>query len=126
MGPSPLKPKEERPDGIQKKITELEKVSQACVSTVGERVHAYWMMSEDLGKQVFHISDKFDSLLRTVYEIEDENKKIMEVMKKQQTEIVELTTCFAFIAHVCTLKIETKKDEEDTQEEEKTPATKKE
>ena len=84
------------------------------------------MMSKDLGKQVSHISDRFDSLLRTVYEIADENKKILEVMKKQQSEIVELTTRFAFIAHVCTLKIETKKDEEDTQDEEKTPAAKEE
>ena len=103
MGPSPLKPKEERPNGIQEKIVELEKVSQACVSTVGDGVDAYWMMSKDLGKQVSHINDMFDSLLRTIYEIEDENKKIMEVMKKQQFEIVELTTPFALVAHVCTL-----------------------
>ena len=42
-------------------------------------------MIKDLGKQVYHINDRFDSLLRTVYEIADENKKILEVMKKQQT-----------------------------------------
>ena len=85
LGPSPLKPKEECPDGIKEKINELEKVSQACVSTVREGFDAYWMMSKDLGKQVSHISDRFVSLLRTVYEIADENKKILEVMKKQQT-----------------------------------------
>ena len=83
-------------------------------------------MSKDLGKQVSHISDRFDSLLRTDYEIADENKKILEVMKKQQTEIVELTTRFACIAHVCPLKLEIEKEEDDTQEEEKIPATKEE
>ena len=88
LGPSPLKPKEERPDGIQEKIIDLEKVSQACVSTIGEGVDVYWMMSKDLGKQVSHIIDMFDFLLRTVYEISDENKKILEVMKKQQSKIV--------------------------------------
>ena len=82
LSPSPLKPKGECSDGIKEKISELEKVSQACASTVGEGVDAYWMMSKDLGKQVSHISDRFDSLLRTVYEIADENKKILEVMKK--------------------------------------------
>ena len=34
LGPSPLKPKGECSDGIKEKISELEKVSLACVSNV--------------------------------------------------------------------------------------------
>ena len=36
LGPSPLKPKEERPDGIQEKIIELEKVSRSEERRVGK------------------------------------------------------------------------------------------
>ena len=41
LGPSPLKPKKGVPDEIEEKITELEQVSKACVSTVGEGIDAY-------------------------------------------------------------------------------------
>jgi hypothetical protein len=44
LGLSPLK-KMGQPDEIKEKISNLEKISKACVETIGEGFNAYWMMS---------------------------------------------------------------------------------
>ena len=39
---------EPRPEEIKEKIKDLEKVSKACVNTIGEGIDAYWLMSKYL------------------------------------------------------------------------------
>ena len=104
LGPSPLKPKKEVPDEIKEKINELEQVSKACVSTVGEGIDAYWMMSKDLEKKVDDIDGRVKILVKLVLEMADDKKKLLNIVEGLQNDMIDLTTRFANIVYACNWK----------------------
>jgi hypothetical protein len=95
-----------RLEGIEEKITSLEKVSKACVETVSEGVDSYWLMSKDLEKKVDDVNNRVETQAKVVLEMADDRKLLVKIIKDQHDDITELTTCFACIAHSCHLKQE--------------------
>ena len=69
LSSSPLKPKKVRQDEIHDKIYQLEKVSKACVETIGKAIDSYWMMSKDLEKKVDDIDGRVGFLIKTIFEL---------------------------------------------------------
>ena len=98
LGPSPLKPKKVQPDEIKEKINQLEKVSKACVETIGEGIDSYWMMNKDLEKKVNDIDGRVGFLIKTVFELSDEKKLLQKKFLKLQFDMAELSNRFASIA----------------------------
>lgn len=115
LGPSPLR--NGSTDEVKEKITELEKISKACVETVGEGVDAYWLMSKDLDHKVNDIDSRMTTLTNIVIEMAAEKKEILNIVQQQQATIIELSARFACVAHACTWKGK----EEEEEAEAKTP-----
>ena len=103
LAPSPLKPKKV-PDEIKEKINELEQVSKEGVSTIGEGVDAYWMMSKDLEKKVDDVDDRVEILIKLVLEMADEKKKLLNIVEGLQNDVIDLTIHFGNIAYACNWK----------------------
>lgn len=103
LGPSPLKPRKVRPDEIKDKINQLEKVSKACVDTIGEGIDSYWMMNKDLENKVNDIDGRVGFLIKTVFELSDEKKLLQKKFLKLQFDMAELSNRFASIAKACNM-----------------------
>ena len=115
--PSPLG--NESSDEVKEKINELEKISKACVETMGEGVDAYWLMSKDLDHKVNDIDSRMTTLTNIVIEMAAEKKEILNIVQEQQATLIELSARFACIAHACTWKgKEEKEAEEETPDQE--------
>jgi hypothetical protein len=111
LGLSPLNPKKVQHDEIGERIGKLEQVSKTCVETIGEGVDAYRMMGKDLEKKVDDIDGRVEILAKIVIEMAEDKKLLLKIIKEQQTNIVELSTRFACIAHDCSLKREEEDDD---------------
>ena len=92
---APFLPKKVQPDEIKEKITKLEEISKACVSTVGEGIDAYWMMSKDLENKVNDVDSRMETLTKIVIEMAEEKKKILEILQEQHATIIDLSSRFA-------------------------------
>ena len=108
LGPSPLKPKKVQPNEIKEKINQLEKVSKACVETIGEGIDSYWMMNKDLEKNVNEIARRVGFFIKTIFELTDEKKLLQKKVLKLQFDVADLTSHFASIAQACNLDEEGK------------------
>jgi len=91
-------------DEIKENINELEQVSKACVSTVGEGIDAYWMMSKDLEKKVDDVDGRVEILVKLVLEMADEKKKLLNIVEGLQNDVIDLTTHFGNVAYACNWK----------------------
>ena len=91
LAPSPLHPRRVQLDEIKDKINEPEKVSKACVNTIGKGIDSYWMMSKDLEKKVDDIDGRVGFLIKTVFELADEKKLLQKKFLKLQFDMAELS-----------------------------------
>ena len=60
-------------------------------------------MSKDLDHKVNDIDSRMTTLTNIVIEMAAEKKEILNIVQQQAT-IIELSACFACIAHACTWK----------------------
>src|SRR4051812_37799726 len=91
-------------DEVKEKITKREKISKACVETVGEGVDAYWLMSKDLDHKVIDIDSRMKTLTNIVVEMAAEKKEILNIVRQQKATIIELSARLTCVANACTWK----------------------
>lgn len=69
------------------------------------------MMGKDLEKKVDDIDGRVEILANIVIEMAEDKKLLLKIIKEQQVDIAELSTCFTCIAHACSLKREEEDDD---------------